>query len=208
MLGSKERYAKLFAETRGTYYYSPGWLEFSARGGARVDYMPNSWTGRNGKPSRKLRREIRQGQRPVHLRHHGGVGNTPITHGTYISFPFTDHLNFAERVRAICADRGWEYGEVRGDVKLIQDWLDGKWDDDRFLTVQPGQAIGARYDESVMACRDCPACPERVNSSGSLPHEGISSGSHVVCPYCGNAARRCVLLRTTSWATRRRWRQF
>lgn len=35
----------------------------------------------------------------------------------------------------------WNYDEITGDPVLIQDLVDGCWDAERFLTVQPGQKI-------------------------------------------------------------------
>ena len=38
-LGSKERYARVFREHPGTYYYTAGWLEHRHRGGERVPWQ-------------------------------------------------------------------------------------------------------------------------------------------------------------------------
>ena len=82
------------------------------------------------------------------------------TCGALITHPFAKHLGLVEKVQAICQEKNWTYREIPGDLTLIQDWLDGKWDDERFLIVQPGQEIQARYDNSIMYCRSCMGCPE------------------------------------------------
>ncbi|MDH7570841.1 MAG: DUF1638 domain-containing protein, partial [Armatimonadota bacterium] len=46
-LGSKERYARLFRQQPGTYYYTSGWLEHQQRGGERVDRAPGAQLGPN-----------------------------------------------------------------------------------------------------------------------------------------------------------------
>jgi hypothetical protein len=36
---------------------------------------------------------------------------------------------------------GWEYDEIAGSDELIQQLIDGNWDDEDFLVVSPGQTI-------------------------------------------------------------------
>ena len=41
-----------------------------------------------------------------------------------------------------CAEYlGWKYDEVKGDSGLMQRLVDGQWNEDEFLVVQPGQKI-------------------------------------------------------------------
>ncbi len=42
------------------------------------------------------------------------------THGVLIDFDFTQRLNLREQVQRICAQRGWEFEEVAGDIGLLQ----------------------------------------------------------------------------------------
>jgi len=72
------------------------------------------------------------------------------THGLLIDFDFTRHLNLREQVREICRQHGWEYDELEGDMSLLQRLLDGDWDDEDFLVVNPGEIIRATYDERVI----------------------------------------------------------
>jgi hypothetical protein len=60
--------------------------------------------------------------------------------------------------------------EVDGDLALLEAGLsapDGAWDEERFLTVPPGQAVRASFDESILAaeaaagpCSGCAPPPE------------------------------------------------
>jgi hypothetical protein len=72
------------------------------------------------------------------------------THGVLIDFDFTKHLNLREQVEEICRQRGWEYDELAGDMSLLQRLLDGDWNNEDFLVVQPGEVIRATYDERVI----------------------------------------------------------
>ena len=46
--------------------------------------------------------------------------------------------------------RGWNYQITPGRLDLILALANGKWDQERFLIVQPGQSIQQAYDERVI----------------------------------------------------------
>ncbi|MBT4098970.1 MAG: hypothetical protein HOE86_15070 [Gemmatimonadetes bacterium] len=50
----------------------------------------------------------------------------------------------------ICADRGWEYQEIEGDLTLFQRWLDGPWPEQDYLIVEPGATVVPSYDEGII----------------------------------------------------------
>ena len=155
LLGSNERYADLFAGRPGTYYYSSGWLEYPSREGERVEYTPASGLAKRMALMESIENYGEENGR--FLFESMSQWEVHYTHGVLVTFPFISHLGLQEKVKAVCAEHAWEYDEVPGDLALIQDWLEGASDEERFLIVQPGQAIEARYDESIIACRDCPA---------------------------------------------------
>jgi len=156
-LGSKERYARLFRRQPGTYYYTSGWLEYKDRGGKRVEY-----TQKSGLAKQMAYREMveKYGEENArYLVEALSAWEVRYTHGALIRFPFARRLGLEERVRAICRERGWEYCEVRGSLRLIQDGLDGRWDERRFLVLRPGEEIQPRYDRLIL---------DRGQSKGAL----------------------------------------
>jgi hypothetical protein len=72
------------------------------------------------------------------------------THGTLITLDFVKHLKLQEEVRQICAERGWQYDEIQGDLGLFHKLLDGEWPERDFLVVRPGQKAVATNDEQVI----------------------------------------------------------
>jgi hypothetical protein len=72
------------------------------------------------------------------------------SHGTLITFDFVKHLKLQEEVRQICAERGWEYDELPGDLGLLHKLLDGEWPEPDFLVVRPGQKVIATNDEHII----------------------------------------------------------
>jgi hypothetical protein len=154
-LGSKERYQQCFAERPGTYYYTSGWLECAKRrgekgaiwGGASLPASANlnfraaydGWVKKYGEEQAK------------YLFEEMSRWSDAYTHGTLISFEFLKHLKLPEQVQQICSEKGWEFDELRGELGLLQKFLNGDWPDAEFLIVQPGQKVVASFDEKVIA---------------------------------------------------------
>jgi len=44
----------------------------------------------------------------------------------------------------------WTFEKLAGDMTLLQAFVDGPWDDDRFLVVPPGGRIASSFDEKIV----------------------------------------------------------
>lgn len=148
LLGSRERYQQLFEQHPGTYYYSSGWLEYSERGGKRVEYPQKSGWVRE-RTFQELAEKYGE-DNARYLLETMGSWEANYSDGALIHFPFDAHLGLEEQVREICKDKGWRFSSIPGDVGLIQRLLDGEWDEREFLVLQPGEAIKVRYDGNVI----------------------------------------------------------
>lgn len=158
-LGSKERYADLNDSSPGTYFYTSGWLEclqrrnlkgepdnvmvIPTRAGASQDIesLHEQWVAKFGEERAKYLLEEMKGW----AQHY--------THGALIDFPFTKALRLEERVQEICARRGWEYLELQGDLGLLQRWVDGIWNPEEFLILNPGDQLEPSYNSRVIEIR-------------------------------------------------------
>jgi len=149
LLGSKDRYRTLFERQPGTYYYSSGWLEYTERRGERVEYAQKSGLVRQ-RSFEELAAKYGEDNARYLVEALSSWENN-YTHGTLIEFPFSARLNLEERVRDICEEKGWTFSKVSGDVGLIERLLDGEWNEGEFLVLQPGEAVKATYDHTVMA---------------------------------------------------------
>ncbi|MBI3852848.1 MAG: DUF1638 domain-containing protein [Verrucomicrobia bacterium] len=160
-LGSKERYQNCFAERPGTYYYTSGWLECRQRRGLREDeaggaFLP-AHTGAGAKATYEHWVKKYGEEKAQYLLEVMGRWTDNYSHGTLIDFDFTKPLALDEQVRKICAERGWQFEKIEGDLRLLQRWLDAQWDSADFLVVKPGERVVASYDEGIIA-----ATPDHV----------------------------------------------
>lgn len=156
LLGSAQRYAEEFENHPGTYYYSAGWLEYPERGGERVEYSQKS-----GLAERLAKKQLIEKYGEENAEYISEIMNAWEVHysrGAYIEFPFTRHLKYRDEARKVCEEKGWEFAVIDGDMTLFQDLLDGRWDADRFLVLEPGQSVKPDYSSDSVFCAEGGCC--------------------------------------------------
>ncbi len=153
-LGSRKRYQECFTRRPGTYYFTSGWLECRTRRGSSLPpghgaYLPahsssarqadyEAWIDKYGKEKADYLMEVM------------GGWSEHYTHGALIDFDFTKPLELDKEVRRISDEQGWRYEALKGDLSLLQRWLDGDWDDEDFLRLAPGQRVVATLDDRII----------------------------------------------------------
>jgi hypothetical protein len=143
LLGSKERYAAYVAEHPGTYWYSPGWNKHTLMPGQeRFAALRREYVEKYGEDNADFLMESEQHWFKtydtaafVHL----GAG------------PVEKELAFTHQ----CAQwLGWRCDHQRGDPALLVALLNGPWDNDRFVVLNPGQTFRLVADERVLEIVD------------------------------------------------------
>ena len=147
-LGSRERYQEVFTQHPGTYYYTAGWLEHRQRGGERVERKQGAEMGGQLKFEEMVEKYGEENARYLTETMNNWTNN--YTRGMFIDFDFTAHLPVKQRAQELCRERGWIYEEVRGDLTLLQNWLGGRWPEEDFLIVRPGDRVAAAYDQQII----------------------------------------------------------
>ena len=155
-LGSTERYQQVAESHPGTYYYTSGWLECLRRRGeksasAHTQFLPTR-AGVGGDVSSAYEQWVKKygEEQARYLLEEMDRWTAHYTHGALINFDFTQPLRLDEQVKGICAQRGWQYTEIPGDLSLLQRWLDGDWDPKDYLIVNPDEKVVPSYDDSVI----------------------------------------------------------
>ncbi len=130
LLGSKEKYRQYFDSHRGIYWYSPGWIENNDQP-SKERYERNlvEYEERYGSDNAKYLMETEQGW----MKEYGWA--------TYVDWGLGDSKQHKQYTKE-CADfLNWKYDELKGESGLMQRLVDDQWNEDEFLTLQPGQKV-------------------------------------------------------------------
>jgi hypothetical protein len=130
LLGSKDRYREYFESHKGTYWFSPGWIETDMQPGKeRFERTLKEYIEKFGEDNARYLIEAEQGWlKEYHW-------------ATYIDWGFVNSLMEKEFTKRAAEYLGWKYDELKGDSGLMQRLVDGEWNEKEFLIVKPGQKI-------------------------------------------------------------------
>jgi hypothetical protein len=162
-LGSQERYQAYFVSHPGAYYYTADYIE---RGGssslvalgagteADMGSEYQNYVAKYGKDNADYLMEVM------------GAWKKHYNRATYIDIEGPQLPDYRETVKEEAARRGWTYEETMGQVGLLSDLLTGHWDAERFLRIEPGQAIVQAYDAGVIGVEgQQAACPPSAKAA-------------------------------------------
>ena len=172
-LGSQARYNHFFLQHPGSYYFTTGWIEHRERGGERPERKQGAGLGMQMEYDALV--EKYSEDNAEYLLEVMDGWSSSYERGVYIDFDFSHHLPHREHACAQCANRGWKYQEVDGDLSLFQRWLDGDWPDGDFLHVPPGRQVRPSYDDGVIRIAPAPqsasARRQPGGGGGRLPRQ-------------------------------------
>lgn len=139
LLGDRHRYSAYVAQHPGTYWYSPGWNKHHLPPGPeRAEAMYQEYCEKYGEDNAKFLLETEQHWHNNYDRATYvdiGVGATPAD----IQFTQT------------CAEwLGWNFDQQQGDPQLLRALVQGPWDEDRFLIVEPGKTARMTGDDRII----------------------------------------------------------
>lgn len=139
LLGSKERYAQYVKDHPGTYWYSPGWNRCHIPPGEeRYARLRERYVRQYGEDNADFLMESEQHWFSTYDR------------ATYVDMGVgaTDEdIAYSKR----CADwLKWKFDRVQGSPDLLTALLDGEWDAERFLVLEPSQTLRMTADHRVI----------------------------------------------------------
>lgn len=147
-LGSKERYSEYFQNNIGTYFKTSGWIErgdgLEQLGGDSLqtqmgmtddfDTLVAKYGEDNARFLREQYLEITRNYRQL----------------TYIEMGIEPDNRFEQQTRDLANENGWEFDHVQGNLALLQQLVDGPWDEDRFLVLPPGDRVAPSFDDKII----------------------------------------------------------
>lgn len=149
LLGSREKYSQYVAKHSRTYFRSTGWIERNTpeigEDGKPISIMTQLGFGgtfeeyaeKYGEDNAKYLMEVLNG-----TKHYDTI--------TYIDMGIGNFNGHEQESREEAQEKGWNFIKLQGDISLLQRMVDGEWDPDEFLVVQPGQKIKAVYFDNII----------------------------------------------------------
>ncbi|OAM87488.1 DUF1638 domain-containing protein [Termitidicoccus mucosus] len=173
LLGSKERYQQFQQENPATYWYSPGWNKcHAAPGPDRFAKLRDDFLKKFPEEEADYLIEM---EKELHAHY---------TTAAYVDLGVGDaDANIAYTRRCACW-MGWDFRRVQGDPRLLRDLLAGRWDDDRFLVVQPRQFVQLSIDDRVIKAVDEPPAgknPKSQRAKSQRAKSQTNSGAEAPC---------------------------
>lgn len=138
-LGSKEAYQAYLETHPGTYWYTAGWIERSLQPGPeRIAETRRRYTEKYGAENADYLMETEMSW------------YREYKWATYVNWDLPGANTYRNYTRNCAKHLNWRFDECQGNPALIEAWLDGRWDAERFLVVRPGETIAPSYDRMII----------------------------------------------------------
>ncbi|MFH1760623.1 MAG: DUF1638 domain-containing protein [bacterium] len=144
LLGSKEKYKDYFDKHPGTYWYSPGWIETGSKsmpGRERREKLLQEYKEKYGEDNAEYLMEVEQGWFKNY------------SNAAYVDLNVGDGERFREYTKRCADELSWAYDEISGNPRLLINFLNGNWEEENFLIVEPGHTVIATHDERIIEAK-------------------------------------------------------
>lgn len=145
LLGSAQAYLEHFNANPGTYYYSPGWVEWgkdiverAPAQGFGLGKSYEEYVAKYGEDNARYLWDLEQSWAQRYSR------------AAYIDTGLPDNAAWEARAAQLAADNGLKLELLAGNLRLLRHLLDGPWPEDEFLTLPPGYKIVASNSETIL----------------------------------------------------------
>jgi hypothetical protein len=155
-LGSAERYAAEFRATPGTYWYTADYMERSTRdSGGRMVALGSA--GEEDMSAVYQEYVAKYGQDNAdYLMEVMGAWRNHYSRAAYIEAEEMPLPDYTTEVQEQAARRGWDFERLAGSIIILRDLVEGRWDEERFLTVSPGHTLVPTHDARIIREADTP----------------------------------------------------
>ena len=147
-MGSNQRYLDYFRSHPGVYFKTSGWIE---RGDGLEQFPDEAIQRTFGMTSTYEELVAKYGEDNARFLHEQLGDMVRNYRGlTFIEMGVGPDEQFEQQARHDAAEQGWKFEKLTGDLSLIRALVDGPWDEDRFLVVEPGSRIEPSFDEGII----------------------------------------------------------
>ncbi|NIA06568.1 MAG: DUF1638 domain-containing protein [Actinobacteria bacterium] len=139
LLGSKEKYREYFDTHPGIYWYSTGWIKHNDQPSrSRYEKVLAEYTAKYGEDNAKYLMETEQNW------------TSSYKLATYVDWNWPEAVQEREFTRHCAQEMGWSYDELVGDKGLLQRLVDGDWQAEEVLVLEPGEKVAESFDENIL----------------------------------------------------------
>lgn len=151
-LGSRQRYKAEAEREPGTFWYSQDYLERKSENSGALSMGATTDADTQLMYEKYIQKYGRA--KADRLMAVMGEWMTHYTRAVYLDLGFGDESVAEAEARASAASHHWKYERIAVNLDLFQRLLNGQWDADDFLVVQPGQTVAMSYDDLILEARE------------------------------------------------------
>ena len=146
LMGSKEEYRRYFDENPGTYFQSTGWMErvtsslenvesiFFQLGIKGYDHYVKEYGEENAK----------------YIMETLGAGIDNYSKLSFIDTKVCETEHYRAKAKSNADEKGWQYEELCGSTAILLKMMNGEWDEEMFLVIEPGKTIEPTHKDDII----------------------------------------------------------
>ncbi len=148
-LGSKERYREEFDRCPGTYYRTTGWIE---RDFTAIDGRMSERLGLD-RPREELVEKYGEELADYIIEQTSGWKRS-YSRLAFLDMGIADFQDYERDAEQEASEKGWRFEKLGGDLSLLRKLIEGQWDPEEFVVLQPGERLAASHDERIFRAED------------------------------------------------------